>query len=115
KTAEDIRTSGIKAGPCGRANIPRSVKPGPSPKYLVLSARWAGGICHRAGAVITIDIPILAPLPNISAHIIQSQTIRLPLPYGMRLFLGIAIEPCVLPEFGVAARACPLFFLPSAP
>ena len=48
----------------------------------------------RLAACSYASVPVVAPLPNIAAHVVQTKAVRTLFPYLMCLVAGIRIIPC---------------------
>lgn len=90
------------------AAVPRIAAPAAPTVHAVCPTRSTGRIGMRTAAIFAI--PVLAPFPDIAAHVVDAKFIGLLCAYGMCLAAAISIIPCYRPDI-VAATV----FIPSAP
>ena len=57
-----------------RTAVPGAEVPAAAPDHPVRAQRRAGWICRRTARILAV--PILAPLPDVTVHVIQSPAIR---------------------------------------
>ena len=57
---------------------------------MVIAGSWAGWVVYRGCSVVFRAVPVLAPLPGISVHIVEPEGIGLELSHGSREHVSVA-------------------------
>jgi hypothetical protein len=85
-------------GAAGRPAVPRRLVPATAANHAFRAPRRSPRIVRRRLRIIVLVVPVLAPLPHVAMHIIQSPRAG-PLPaHRVRHPARIAVEPPVTPK-----------------
>jgi hypothetical protein len=83
-----------------RPAAPGAVDPAAAPVHPERAHRSTSRISYRTARVVAM--PVLAPLPHITVHVVQTPRIRLLLANWMRLSSRVLVVPTVIAQLGIA-------------